>query len=152
MTVMPNARHEMILKLISEQEISTQEMLRSLLEQRGFPVTQATISRDIRQLGLRKKRTAKGVSIYIRSNKPPAAPISLLKDVVYQHGRCGMPSRLCAGRLRSDRPDAVRGDYRYNRRRRHDFYCDALRGRSTFTGGITGSPNLGVTDAEGIVH
>lgn len=81
---MPNARHEMILKLISEQEISTQEMLRSLLEQRGFPVTQATISRDIRQLGLRKKRTAKGVSIYIRSNKPPAAPISLLKDVVYR--------------------------------------------------------------------
>lgn len=81
---MPNARHEMILKLISEQEIPTQEMLRELLESRGFHVTQATISRDIRQLGLRKKRASGRPSYYIRSASPASTPISLLRDVVFK--------------------------------------------------------------------
>jgi len=79
---MPNARHEMISHLISTHEITTQEMLRSLLEQNGFPVTQATISRDIRQMRLRKKRTANGKSCYSKSAAAPAATVSLMADVV----------------------------------------------------------------------
>ena len=51
---MKNARHEQILKLITEYEIETQEELASYLHQSGFQVTQATVSRDIRQLQLRK--------------------------------------------------------------------------------------------------
>lgn len=79
---MPNPRHEMILKLIGEQEISTQEMLCDALREHGFAVTQATISRDIRQLGLRKKRTASGHSCYARAADTHAARGNLLHDIV----------------------------------------------------------------------
>ena len=79
---MSNARHEMILKLIQTKEVNTQEMLRDLLEQNGFSVTQATISRDIRQLKLRKKRTAPGVSCYVSTPSVQTAPNNLLNDVV----------------------------------------------------------------------
>lgn len=79
---MPNARHNMILKLIQTHEISTQEMLRDLLEENGFSVTQATISRDIRQLKLRKRRTAAGVSCYSKAPAAAIAPNNLLADVV----------------------------------------------------------------------
>lgn len=79
---MPNARHEMILKLISEQDITTQEEMRALLEENGFPVTQATISRDIRHLGLRKKRTSSGKNCYCKTASAAPAPTSLLCNVV----------------------------------------------------------------------
>ena len=79
---MPNARHDMILQLIQTNEVSTQEMLRDLLAEQGFIVTQATISRDIRQLKLRKKRTANGASCYTMSPTAGAAPSNLLTDVV----------------------------------------------------------------------
>lgn len=79
---MPNARHEMILRLISDREVCTQENLRSLLKENGFQVTQATISRDIRQLGLRKRRTAAGQNCYCKPTVAPAAPVNWLNDVV----------------------------------------------------------------------
>ena len=47
-------RQEMILKLISEQRISTQESLQDKLRECGFEVTQATVSRDIKELRLFK--------------------------------------------------------------------------------------------------
>lgn len=79
---MPNARHETILKLISEDEITTQEELRDLLEKKGYLVTQATISRDIRHLGLRKKRTANGKSCYCKAPAVSPTPTGLLSNVV----------------------------------------------------------------------
>ena len=51
---MKNARHEQILKLIRTYEVETQEELAALLNENGFTVTQATVSRDIRQLQLHK--------------------------------------------------------------------------------------------------
>ncbi len=57
---MKNARHEQILKLITEYEIETQEDLAEKLNESGFAVTQATVSRDIRQLMLRKVQGSKG--------------------------------------------------------------------------------------------
>ena len=48
------ARHAQIIKLISQYDIETQEELAEKLEETGFAVTQATISRDIRQLKLTK--------------------------------------------------------------------------------------------------
>ncbi len=51
---MKNARHEQILKLIQGQDVETQEELAELLNKSGFTVTQATVSRDIRQLQLMK--------------------------------------------------------------------------------------------------
>ncbi|MCI8416069.1 MAG: arginine repressor [Lachnospiraceae bacterium] len=47
-------RHSKIIELIGQYEIETQEELALRLNQAGFPVTQATVSRDIRELKLTK--------------------------------------------------------------------------------------------------
>jgi len=50
----------MILKLIAAENIETQEELASLLSAQGFTVTQATVSRDIKELRLIKVLTGEG--------------------------------------------------------------------------------------------
>lgn len=52
-----NARQNKLLELISENEVDTQEELAELLKNAGFAVTQATVSRDIKELGLVKVST-----------------------------------------------------------------------------------------------
>ena len=47
-------RHNEILELIKSREIGTQEEFLDLLKNKGYDVTQATISRDIRELNLTK--------------------------------------------------------------------------------------------------
>lgn len=49
-----NARQNKLLELISEKDIETQEELARELLKAGFEVTQATVSRDIKELGLIK--------------------------------------------------------------------------------------------------
>lgn len=61
---MKNKRQEMILKLVSENEIETQETLCDLLNAAGFRVTQATVSRDIRELALIKSAGDDGAPRY----------------------------------------------------------------------------------------
>ena len=51
---MKTSRQEEILQIIEENEIETQEELANLLRQRGYKVTQATVSRDIKELRLIK--------------------------------------------------------------------------------------------------
>ena len=51
---MKNDRQKMILDIIAQEVVETQEQLLSLLQERGFSGTQATISRDIKQLHLVK--------------------------------------------------------------------------------------------------
>ena len=53
-------RHAKILELISETAINTQEELLSLLRDAGYDVTQATVSRDIKELRLIKTLTEDG--------------------------------------------------------------------------------------------
>lgn len=48
-------RQSAILELIDEHAVSSQEQLRGLLKDRGIEATQATLSRDIRDLGLVKR-------------------------------------------------------------------------------------------------
>ncbi len=57
---MKNKRHEKILALIKKHPIDRQETLQEYLVAEGFSVTQATISRDIRQLNLVKVSDGKG--------------------------------------------------------------------------------------------
>ena len=52
---MKNNRQEKILELIAASDIETQEQMMLALSQQGFSVTQATISRDIKQLRLVKR-------------------------------------------------------------------------------------------------
>ena len=51
---MKTKRHSKILELISEKDIATQEDLLVYLRESGFDVTQATVSRDIKELRLIK--------------------------------------------------------------------------------------------------
>jgi transcriptional regulator of arginine metabolism len=48
-------RQSVILELIDREPLHSQELLRRRLHQRGFEATQATISRDIAELGLVKR-------------------------------------------------------------------------------------------------
>ena len=52
---MKNFRQAAVLDLVSREPITSQEGLRQHLRARGFEATQATISRDIRDLGLVKR-------------------------------------------------------------------------------------------------
>ena len=66
---MKNARHQQILLLIRQYDIETQEELADLLNRTGFTVTQATVSRDIRQLQLQKVHTENGRQKYALSSE-----------------------------------------------------------------------------------
>ena len=57
-------RHSKIVELIGKYDIETQEELASYLNREGFQVTQATVSRDIRELRLTKVQTGKGRQKY----------------------------------------------------------------------------------------
>src|SRR4249919_3962990 len=48
-------RQSVILELVDREALHSQELLRRRLHQRGFEATQATISRDIKELGLVKR-------------------------------------------------------------------------------------------------
>ena len=59
------ARHEKIKELIQQYDIDTQEELASRLNEAGFKVTQATVSRDIRALKMMKVTGKDGKSRYV---------------------------------------------------------------------------------------
>lgn len=61
---MKNDRQNMILEIISQENIETQEQLLSRLQARGISSTQATISRDIKQMHLVKEPVGQGVYKY----------------------------------------------------------------------------------------
>lgn len=62
-------RHAMILQLIDTMEIDTQEMLADQLMARGIRVTQATISRDIKELRLIKVLSEHGTYKYATAER-----------------------------------------------------------------------------------
>lgn len=67
---MKGKRQEAILELVKKQEIETQEELAEKLNEAGFTVTQATISRDIRELKLTKiQRGTKQVYAALTENR-----------------------------------------------------------------------------------
>ena len=61
---MKNDRQTMILEIISKENIETQEQLLTRLQERGITSTQATISRDIKQMHLIKEPVGQGVYKY----------------------------------------------------------------------------------------
>jgi transcriptional regulator of arginine metabolism len=61
---MKTQRHAAILKIVRRQHVASQEQLREALRGEGFDVTQATLSRDIRELGLAKVAAPDGGSHY----------------------------------------------------------------------------------------
>ena len=63
-------RHAKIVELINQYDIDTQEELARRLNQAGFRVTQATVSRDIRELRLTKVAVDGGKQKYVVMNTP----------------------------------------------------------------------------------
>ncbi len=80
------ARQNKILELINGNDIDTQEKLVEMLRQNGFNVTQATISRDIKELHLVKTLSPSGVYRYSVTTENETnlsnRYLSILKDIV----------------------------------------------------------------------
>lgn len=70
---MKRLRQEKMLELISKYEIDTQDELIDRLRESGFEVTQATVSRDIRELKISKMTTGKGTYRYVLPKQASAA-------------------------------------------------------------------------------
>ncbi len=83
---MKNKRQELILELIESIDVETQDELAALLKSRGMTVTQATISRDIKDLRLIKTLSDKGVYKYIPAEngdfRNQSALIRIFSDTV----------------------------------------------------------------------
>ncbi|RHP42696.1 MULTISPECIES: arginine repressor [unclassified Clostridium] len=76
-------RHSKIVELIGKYEIETQEELAERLNQEGYKVTQATVSRDIRELKLTKVQSENGRQRYMVMQNQAAFSdkyIRILKD------------------------------------------------------------------------
>jgi transcriptional regulator of arginine metabolism len=67
-------RHAMILRVVRERRIESQDELREALSAEGFNVTQATLSRDIRELGLAKLVDPQGGAFYANPNESSVRP------------------------------------------------------------------------------
>jgi transcriptional regulator of arginine metabolism len=77
---MKTQRHAAILKIVRSQTVASQEQLRELLQAEGFDVTQATLSRDIRDLGLAKLAAPDGGSHYA----PPLESSGAIRPQLHQ--------------------------------------------------------------------
>ncbi len=66
----PTARRSRIARLITDQAITSQEQLRAMLADEGLVVTQATLSRDLADLGAVKHVGSDGRSVYALPEDP----------------------------------------------------------------------------------
>ncbi|WP_017415721.1 MULTISPECIES: arginine repressor [Clostridium] len=78
---MKEQRHEKILEIIKSIEIETQEELAEELKSRGINVTQATVSRDIKELNLIKILSHNGKYKYAQVAQNRNANISALATI-----------------------------------------------------------------------
>ena len=67
-------RHAAILRVVRERRIESQDELREVLATEGFTVTQATLSRDIRELGLAKLADPQGGAFYTHPHRAAVRP------------------------------------------------------------------------------
>ena len=67
-------RHAAILRVVRERRIESQDELREALSAEGFVVTQATLSRDIRELGLAKLSDPQGGAYYAHPHRAALRP------------------------------------------------------------------------------
>lgn len=71
---MKTQRHAAILRVVRERRIESQDELRQALADDGFTVTQATLSRDIRELGLAKLADPGGGAYYAHPHRGAVRP------------------------------------------------------------------------------
>jgi transcriptional regulator of arginine metabolism len=80
-------RQRLVASLVQRMRLGTQQELLDALESAGCRVTQATVSRDIRELGLEKARDPLGRDRYVLPDRRRADPRETLKSLLEQFGR-----------------------------------------------------------------
>jgi transcriptional regulator of arginine metabolism len=107
---MKTSRQAKILELIRNHDVETQEELTEYLEREGFAVTQATVSRDIRELKLTKIATDSGrqryavisdiesglMEKYVRVLREGFLSIDMAQNLVVVKTVSGMAGAVCA--------------------------------------------------------
>ncbi len=86
---MKSKRHAMILQIVSTRDIQTQEQLQEALQQAGFICTQATISRDIKELNIVKEMTKFGTYRYASASKGVTGTFSSRLNSILKQGITG---------------------------------------------------------------
>ena len=81
---MKSKRQEQILVLIQDHDIETQEQLLDELKKSGFQATQATISRDIKQLRIIKELGPNGTYRYVSAPKPVEHAFSAKLNMIFR--------------------------------------------------------------------
>ncbi len=78
---MKKGRQNMILEVIDKYDVETQEELSAILKDKGFEVTQATISRDIKELKLIKVQSTNGTYKYATAGNEQTGSLDVFKRV-----------------------------------------------------------------------
>lgn len=81
---MKTQRQAKIMEIISSQNVETQEQLLSLLQAEGFRGTQATISRDIKELRIVKELTSLGTYRYTAAGNEAAGSFSSRLNAIFR--------------------------------------------------------------------
>jgi transcriptional regulator of arginine metabolism len=87
-------RQRLVSSLVERMRLGTQQELLEALEGAGCVVTQATVSRDIRELGLEKARDPLGRLRYVLPNRERRSdPRETLEALLRQFGRRAVPAQ-----------------------------------------------------------
>jgi transcriptional regulator of arginine metabolism len=87
-------RHKLVVSLVDRMGLGTQQDLLDALDGAGCSVTQATVSRDIRELGLEKARDPLGQLRYVLPNRERRVdPRETLNSLLAQFGRSATPAQ-----------------------------------------------------------
>ena len=81
---MKSKRQAKIMEIISTRNVETQEQLLDALKQEGFNGTQATISRDIKELRIVKELTSMGTYRYTTSNGEISGSFSARLNTIFR--------------------------------------------------------------------
>jgi transcriptional regulator of arginine metabolism len=86
-------RQRLVASLVSRRPIGTQRELLDALAAVGCSVTQATVSRDVRELGLDKEQDAVGRPRYVLPGRRRSDPRETLASLLRQFGRSAVAAR-----------------------------------------------------------
>ena len=81
---MKTKRQAKIMEIITNQDVETQEQLLEALKEAGFHSTQATISRDIKELRIIKQLTSFGTYRYTTSTKEMSGSFSSRLNTIFR--------------------------------------------------------------------
>ena len=84
MKKMKSQRQAKIMEIISTRNVETQEQLLEALQQEGFRGTQATISRDIKELRIVKELTSLGTYRYTTSNNEVGGSFTTRLNTIFR--------------------------------------------------------------------